>query len=238
MCKTRVSSFEPWWLTLVDIVGFEGEENSDDSDDSSDDDDSEDESEEESEDESEEESEDEEESEEGAPVTQKDIKNLKSALRKERIARKRAEREVKSLKSRKPPVKKPAKDESGEGEEEEDKGPSEREVRLATRLRDQALDQVITRYASRMNFVDLDDVLRLVNRKDIDVSQDEDDPTEVDIDEEGVEDALKELAKKKKYLVNANGSRQPRSGSKMSGKGKKQTGATDDELREKYRALR
>lgn len=235
MCN--VSDHEPWWLTLAPIVGFEDDDDSsDDDDDDSSDDDEEEESEEDESDESEESDEED----EDKPVTQKDIKNLKSALQKERKARKIAERDLRKARAaaKKPPPKASDNGDADKGDkEEEDKGPSEREIRLAARLRDQAVDAVITKVASRMNFVDMEDVLRLVNRSEFDINQDEEDPTDVIIDEDGVEDALKALAKKKKYLVATDGDK-PKSGSKMSGKGKKSKGADEEALRQKYRALR
>jgi hypothetical protein len=220
---------------LEDIIGFE-----DDDEDSSDDDDSNDDSDDEEDDEDSEEgndssdSDEEEDEDDDKPVTQKDIRGLKSALKKEREARKLAQRELRKLKA-KPKVTKKAN--SDDSEEDKDQGPSEREVRLAARLRDQAVDQVITKFASKMNFVDIEDAINLVSRKDIDVNQDEDDPTDVIIDEETVEDALKDLIKRKKHLVQAPVSK-VRSGSKVTGKnnGKK---VTDKEaLKKKYRALR
>jgi hypothetical protein len=223
----------PWWLHLTEIIGFEEEE-----DDSEEDD--EDESEEEDE-EIESDDEDEDEDDEGEDDDEDDekpdVSGLKSALRKERMARKRAERELKKLKS-KAKGEKPKSKEEDESEKSSAELEAEREKnqRLANRLRDQAIDRLILKHASK--FADPDDAVRLINRADIEYDQDEDDPSEIEVDEESVIDAVKTLAKKKKHLLATNAGRSSKSGSKFNGKKNSKKEPSDEELRRKYSALR
>jgi hypothetical protein len=230
---------EPWWLTLDAIVGFEDDDSDDDGDDGEEETDDDDESENQSDDsdgDDGDEDEEDDEDDESKNVTQKDIRNLKKALRSERMARKKFERENKRMKAaaRKNGNGQKDSDDKKDDEKEEAKGPSEREVRLAARLRDQEIDRVVAKVATRLKFVDPDDAVRLINRRDLDVNQDDEDPTVVDVDEEGVEDILRTIAKKKKYLVGQKVST-TKSGSKMSGGKKGNPGASDDDLKSKYK---
>jgi len=235
MCTELDCKVEPWWLSLK-IFGFEGEadDSSDDSDDSGDDSDTSDDSDD-SDDTEESDDSDDSDEDDDAPVTQKDIKGLKSALTKERQARRKLERENKRLKK----TATNGQAEDKKDDQPEDKGPSEKEIRLAARLKTQAVNQIIMSKAATMNFVDIDDVLSLINRDEIDVDQNEDDPSEVDVDVDSVVDALKDLAKRKKHLVKSSNGSAPKSGGKVGGKGGKNSDGLDDEaLRNKYRALR
>lgn len=218
---------EPWWLSLG-LTGFEGEEDSND----------EDEGEEEESEEEEDDSESQEDNDEGADEDEEqeedpNTSGLKSALRKERMARKKAERELKRLKSQS------SKGTEKEPEEEEDTSALEAErskgERLAQRLRDQAIDMVIQKYAK--DFKDTDDAIRFINRADIEVDQDDDDPSEIEVDIDSVKDAVKALAKKKAYLLKTESER-AKSGSKFGGKKKNTNEPTDEALRQKYSALR
>lgn len=252
----RASDNGPWWLLPgLEIIGFEGDDEADDDEtedeDTEDDDDVDDDDDEETSDDDEDDDDA-----EGAGSKKKttkakkaapNIDALKSALRKERIARKAAERENKRLKAA--PVKKaaptkkvaPKKGEAEEVEEVEDNSAAIAEAerkaqRMATRLREKAVDAVILRYAG--DFQDPGDVLKLVNRSEIEVDQDDDDPSEIEVDEESVEDAVKALAKKKKHLLKSKEQQRSKSGSKMNGRRTKTSEPSDQALRDKYSALR
>lgn len=190
---------------------------------------------------------------------------LQGALRKERIARRTAQREARAAKKATPaktaaPVKKAgAKVETEEAEESartaaELTAAKARETRLAERYKVSAVDNVIIRLAPSFKFADPEDALKLVSRKDIDVDQDDEDPTDVDIDEATVRAALKKLARLKPHLlvqektdeedgeddeeeVGARRKAKKTTGSKFSGKRKRKENLTEETLRATYSAL-
>jgi hypothetical protein len=237
----RAHEAEPWWLTTgLDIVGFEtdpdelGDEGSDDEDDGSEGEEDDSESEDESSDDDEQEDQ---ESEDDDKDKTKGTDGLKSALRKERMARKKAERELRRLKSTEKPPPKPEKDKK---EEESESSPDTavaqaKATRLGQKLRTSAVDKAILQFGER--FKSQDELLALIDRREIDVDQDDEDPSEIEVDLESVEDAVKALAKRSPHLLKTTraGSK---SGSKFGGSKKKSSTASDDALRKQFPALR
>lgn len=225
-----------------DIVGFddgdEDDEETDGDEESGDPDDEE--SEEGADDETDDEDDDDEDDE---SKSKKSTQGLKSALRKERMERKRLARELKKLQRTSPkPDEKSG--ENKEDEEEDEKSAAavkkaeaaeERADKLAVKLATNAVDTVILKYAN--DFKDVNDVLQFVDRKEIDVDQDDDDPSVIEVDEESVKDAVKALRKSKPYLLKSETER-TKSGSKFNGRKKDKTAISDEKLREKYSALR
>lgn len=160
---------------------------------------------------------------------------LKSALQKERRERKRLEREAKELKKFKDEAEGKTKSDTDKAKEDASKAESKAQ-KLAVKLRDSALDNAIIKAAGGLKFRDIDDALKLVDRDAIDIEQDDDDPSEIDLDEESVKTALEKLAKAKPHLIVAEGQGE-KSGSKFNG-GKKPSKQTDEDvLRSKYPAL-
>lgn len=189
----------------------------------------------------EDETEDEDEEEEGDPPKEdkSDISGLTSALQKERADRKKFEKEAKSLRKLKEEL--DSKD-ATEGQ----KATKRAEVaelkatKLAGRLATQAVDMAIIKFANQLGFQDVSDALVQVKR-DVEawIDQDEDDPSEIEVDEKAVERAVKTLAEKKKYLLKPEGADEELpSGSKFGG-GKNRGEEMDDAtLRGKYTSLR
>lgn len=233
---------QPWWLDL-ELFGFEDEDEDDEDDeedeeedeDDSDDEDEDDDSDDDSEDDEDSE-EDEEDDDESKPKPKKNIEGLKSALRKERMARRKAEKDNKRLKARLRGRGNGSEDKDDDKDkkpkDDEDTGPSEREKRMADRLLSREIDGVVLAVAHKLRFIDAQDAVRLVSRKSIVFDQDDEDPSDIEIDEESVEDAVKELARKKKHLIAPRGSTK-KSGSKVAGRRKKDQ-MSDDEIRKKY----
>jgi hypothetical protein len=210
----------PWYLDLVIAGSDEGEEEG---------------SEEESEGE-----ESEEESEEGGEEEKPDVEGLKSALQKERKSRREAERALRQAKRVQQEQQQNKDQEASEVEVAKAETAKERSKseKLATRLRDTAVDNLILKYAGDQ-FADLDDVLKLIDREQIDVDQDEDDPADVSIDEDSVKDAVKRLAKSKPHLLKIVGEGGDRTGSEFGGRKKGQDDALSEEvLMARYPALR
>lgn len=214
--------------------------------------DEDDDSEEEDDDDSEDDEEDDEEDQKGKKKSSKkdeddDNEALMGALRKERKLRKQHERENKALRAqlaKRTPAKKsstPSDDGKAQREAEERDRKSER---LAESLRIQAEDRVITKHARKLGFRDEEIAVKLLDRDDLDVEQDDDDPTKVKVDERSAERAVKRLAKQQPFLLKPqkdendddegeeddeeNSESRPRkSASKF--KGKKKSGKTIDE---------
>lgn len=233
----RAECKDPWWLIAgLDLFGFEDDD--EESEDEGDEEESEEDEESENDDESDEEEDEDEESEEdeGGEKTKKNTEGLKSALRKERLARKKAERELRKLLAKQPKDDKDGKSKEDEGSESKpDPEEAARIKSLATKLRTNAIDTAILKFGDR--FKSSDELLALVDRREIDVDQDEDDPSEIEVDLESVEEAVKALAKKSPHLLKTNRSG-TKSGSKFGGKRKKSNEPSDEELRKKYAALR
>ena len=204
------------------LRGFEGDDDKGDSGDGDEDDDDE--------------NEEEDDKKGGDKGESENTDNLKSALQKERRARKVAEKQARDLAKYK--EENDSKDKSDTDKAKEDASKAEsRALKLATKLRESALDNAIIKAAGSLKFRDIDDALKLIDRSDIDVEQDEDDPSEIELDEASVKAALEKLAKAKPHLILANG-QEDKSGSKFNG-GRKPDAKTDEEvLRSQYPALR
>lgn len=162
--------------------------------------------------------------------------NLKKALRAERKQRKQFERELKQLRQLQTDKKDGDDGEAAKLQKKADNAEA-KATRLAERLLKTAVDGAIVKAATKLNFRDVDDALAQV-KWDLEawVDQDEDDPSEIEVDAEAVERAVKKLAESKKYLLKVDGETDP-SGSKFGGKGNNNDALSEQKLREKYSAL-
>jgi hypothetical protein len=214
---------QDWW-NLESIVGYDepGDDEDDEGGEETDTGDEEDESEDESGEE------------EKKP--DENVSGLKSALRKERMRAKKAERELKKLQNGKA-------DQDTKDQSEKDKALKERDAaltkseKLAQRLLKTEMESAIIKAAGKHNFRDLDDVLKLVDREQIEVDQDDDDPSTIEIDDDSVKSAVKKLADDKPHLLVADGDGEP-SGSKFGGRKKSKDPLSEEVLKERYSALR
>lgn len=174
---------------------------------------------------------------EGGSGDPDDKEELKEALRKERIERKKHERAAKKLQREK--------DEGSQEEEkdlqktrEENGKLKENTGKLATKLREREVTAAIEKAARDANFIDTDDAIKGIDRSLIDVDQDDEDPSVVDVDLDSVKAAVKKLATAKKHLIKvpAPGTK---SGSTFSGSGGSGGDGkpTDQTLVDKYPAL-
>ncbi len=111
--------------------------------------------------------------------------------------------------------------------------------RLAVAYKESALTSAIEREARKLNFIDIEDALLQVNRSEIEVDQDDDDPAAVEVNAESVKKAVKALADRKKHLLKSGTEDDNPSGSSFGGgtsrTSKKKT--QEDELRDRYPAL-
>lgn len=130
---------------------------------------------------------------------------LKSALKKERTERKRLEKEAKKLRAAQQKIADKDKSETDQSKDEAREA-TEKAARLAAKLQTNAVDTAILRAASSFTvdgkkFTDIDDAISLVKRSEIEVEQDEDDPSDIEVDSDSVVTALKALAKRKPHLL-------------------------------------
>jgi hypothetical protein len=246
----------PLWLRSANlsIIGFDDEEDDEEEEElEEEEEDSEEEDDEDSEDEEEDEDEEDEEEDDKKKKSkskkaqeQEKVDGLKSALRKERTARREADKERKRLQREldargEVEGKKDKKDEKSQAKKaEEDRAQQEKGEKLAAKLATNAVDTAIIKAAggSKMpQFADVEDVLQLINRDEIDWEQDEDEPDDVKVDADTVVDAIKALAKKKPHLLLTEKQRKQRTASKFGGSKKTAKGQTEEALRKKYPAL-
>lgn len=171
----------------------------------------------------------------GESSDKEDNSGLKSALQKERQQRKSLEREVRNLKTAQEERDNADKSEVERAKAAETKA-AEKVAALATKLRDTALENAITKAANAAKFRDASDAISLVARGEITIDQDEDNPADIEIDEKSVERAVKALAAKKPHLILADGDETP-SGSKFNGGRKDQKALDDEALKAKYPSL-
>lgn len=225
----RDKQYTPWWHQVALVEMFEGEEDSDD----------EEESEEEDSDE------DDEDQEEGGSDDEENVDGLKSALQKERDARKAERRELKKLQR---DMKKLQKQQDKKQTEEESELETTKTALQETTTKNQQLAQLLTKTvvdtaiieaATKERFRDVSDALSLVNRADIDIDLDlDDDEVDLDFDRATVIAAVQKLAKSKPHLILADGDEEG-SGHKVgSKKGKKgDQELTEESLKKRYPVL-
>jgi hypothetical protein len=172
-----------------------------------------------------------------------DTAGLKSALQKERDGRKAMEKELARYK-------KAEQDKADADKSEVDRATTqaqraeEKAAKLAVGFKDSAVRSAILSAAGKAKFLDPSDALRPEVIAAIGVEQDEDDPTNVTIDEATVTAAVKKLATEKKhYIGTGNGQTQqqkpPKSGSSFGGNNNQGQGDPEKAaLLAKYPALR
>lgn len=172
---------------------------------------------------------------EGEKAPPEDTTGLKSALEKERKAAKEATKALRAAEKRLAEIDGKDKSEAEKAKELSAKA-QEKVTKLASRLRSQALETAIEREARALKFRDVDDAIRLTDRDAIEVEQDEDDPSDINIDPKTVKAAVEALAKRKQHLIGEEGDQSP-SGSKFGGGTKDKKTLTEEKLKEKYPAL-
>lgn len=129
-----------------------------------------------------------------------DTAGLKSALRKERIARRTAERERNTLKKAQEERDNASKSETERATASATSATAQA-VKLASSLKTNATNlEIIKAARGDLAFADIDDALALIDRNDLDVEQDEEDPSQVRVDSDSIKNALKALLKRKPHL--------------------------------------
>jgi hypothetical protein len=166
-----------------------------------------------------------------------DVKGLKSALEKERAANKQKDKELKALRKAKEAKENAEKSDVERAEAERTAAVAKAE-KLAEGFLRTNINGAIRRAAEKAGFIDPDDAVGSISREDITFEQDEDDPSDVDIDQKSVEKAVKALATKKPHFVKSGTDDGGASGSQFGGSKQKGKKSSDDQLRERYPSLR
>jgi hypothetical protein len=152
------------------------------------------------------------------------IAALEEALTNERKLRRKIERESKR-KLRQKSTDKQNKDD--QELQEQLQASTLRTQKLAEGLLRKEIESAVVTEARNQGFIDPTDALVSMVLDEIDAEQDEDDPTDIDIDPTSVVDAVKELARRKKHLV---GESKP--GEKSGSRFRKKGNQSDDEYDE------
>lgn len=169
--------------------------------------------------------------------TEDPAKGLKSALETERSERKALEKKVKAFEKAEADKALANKTEIEQAQIRADQA-TEKASRLAAGIARRDVESVVASIATTLNFIDTDDALRGVDIKSIPFEQDEDDPTQVTVDKKFAERLVKELASKKTHFIRTGTSDGEPTGGKFGGSKRGKEANSDDDLRQKYPALR
>lgn len=167
-----------------------------------------------------------------------DNSGLKSALQKERARANKAEKALKAANKAKEEAALAEKSEIEQAKIREEKA-SQRAEKLANGLLTTKLDHTIERIAKDMGFIDVNDVVNAVERKDFVYEQDEDDPSDITIDEKSIETAVKALAAKKAHWIRSDDddSGSQKTGGQFGRGGSKKKPTPEATYRERYPSL-
>lgn len=170
--------------------------------------------------------------------TKEDVKKLKEAARKERVEKRALAKELKELKGQKQTEQ--VQEETKQVEQQQ-RVNDERLAKLAAGFRDARVEQVVAKVAAALNAASPEDVydhLKLRNFPDIDVDQDDDDPTKVTVDEDDVKAAVKKVLKAKPHWVKGAAGDGTPSGSQFRPGGSRKPELDKDALQSRFPALK
>lgn len=169
------------------------------------------------------------------------VKGLKSALAAERARADAAEKKLKAAQA------KAAKDQSDreladksevEQAQTREQNANGRAAKMAAGLLRRDLDDAIRAAAVKLNFIDPSDAISGVDRAKLTYTQDEDDPSIIDIDLKTVETEVKAIATKKPHFIQAGTDDGEPTGGQFGRGGKKKKQSSEDALKDKYPGLR
>lgn len=176
-----------------------------------------------------------------------DLEGLKKALKTERELRKKmqkgqklTERENRRLKKAQDDLKAAEEGEVAAAKKSADEAAA-KVKNLGEKLKQSALERAITEAARKAKFRDPDDVITQLQRNNfagIDIDQDDEDPSDIEIDPASVEKAVKAVATAKPHWLIAAGDGSPSGGSFNGGKPGGKGGDKNKEFADRYPALR
>jgi len=171
------------------------------------------------------------------------VRGLKKALETERATAEDFEKKYKlAEKERKRLAKLQENKELGEKDEDEQKATKltaaeEKVARLAAKALKTSVDAAIIKAAEKANFLDPEDALAGVDRTDL-AEQDDDDPSDITLDDREIEKRVKALAAKKPHYVKSGTSdNEPTGGQFGAGKKPKPKGDSKEAWKENYPGL-
>jgi hypothetical protein len=165
-----------------------------------------------------------------------DFANLEKALAAERRQNKAKDRELRRALAGKA-QKEESENEDLETTKKDLQSTKAKAEKLAAGLLQRDINAAITRAADKLKFVDAEDAINGIDRTTLVFDQDEDDPTDIDIDEDSVMAAVKKLAAKKPHFLTKGTEDGESTGSPMGGSRKRDKKTTEDQLREHYPSL-
>lgn len=168
-------------------------------------------------------------------LTAADRAALLEALRKEREARRQYEKKVRQQEQAQREAELAEQGELAQAQAKLQEA-NQRNEQLLNGIRRDRVNRAIEKAAEKLRFIDLDDALAQTDRQNIQITEDEDEL--FIIDQASVEAAVKALATKKPHLVRVGTEDGGPSGSGFGAKGRKKTGASEEEILERYPALK
>jgi hypothetical protein len=172
---------------------------------------------------------------EGTEKTAEDFAKLEKALAAERRNNKKLERENRRLSSTST-QKAEEENQDIEAERQKSQAAQAKAEKLAAGLLRRDIDNAIRQAARSLKFIDEEDAVAGVHREDIIADQDDEDPTDIEVDLDSVTRAVKALAAKKPHFLNRGTDDGEPTGSARGGS-RKPKPTTEEQLREHYPAL-
>lgn len=177
-------------------------------------------------------------------LEKEDVTALKAALSKERKANRASKARIRVLEKELNSSKEPEKNEPSSDESEVVKQLNTQLTEEKTRVealrsafKDTVIKAFIVTKAAELQFQNPEDVLAFVSLTELDIDQDEEDPTRLDYDEDEIVGLIKNIAKSKPYLLSKKDKEEdsnPSGGSYTNSRRTKLTNR-DAELTAKYR---
>jgi hypothetical protein len=165
-----------------------------------------------------------------------DFAALQKALSAERRLNTKLTRENSKLAATKE-TKEAEKDETIEEAKQKELAATQRAEKLAAGLLKRDIDTAIKEAARDLKFLDVEDALNGVDRSKIVADQDDDDPTDIEIDEDTVKAAVKALATRKPHFLNSGTDDGEATGSQFGGSKRRTKADEEAALREYYPSL-
>lgn len=211
-----------WSLWPGVILGHEGDENADDQSDSgdNDDDDSNDDG-------------DVDDQGQSSSEGETDLDKVTKALAAERRNSKRLERELRKANNEKAAVKQ-AESETIEEARTREAAANSRAEKLAAGILKRDIDNAIRDQARELKFIDVEDAVNGVDRTKITFDQDDEDPSDIDIDLDTVKSVVKALAAKKKHFIRIGTDDGEPTGSAHGGSRKRKTATAEEAYAQHY----
>lgn len=168
--------------------------------------------------------------------TDKDFEELQNALAKERRANKVKERQLRAATVTKT-TKEAEENETLEDAKKREAASNSKVEKLAAGILKRDIDSKIRQAARDLKFIDVEDAVNGVDRSAIVFDQDDEDPSDVDVDEDTVKAVVKALSVKKPHFINRGTSDGDPTGNPHGGSRRKKKQTDEEELMEHYPSL-